>query len=1061
MKLSSLRAPLMMLAVLFATAFSFPVKAVAQLGGRTITCTVTDHQGSVPGANVRVVGKNIGGSTDADGVIVLTKVPSDAVLEISFVGYITKKVTVGNKSKIQVYLEEDKQKLDAAVAVAYGHQKKITVTGAIETVTNEELIETQVPNFANALAGRMAGLTTIQESGQPGRDDVTVYLRGQGTASDNTPLLLIDGVPSDGKADKLGMLDVNEVASVTILKDAASTAIFGTRGANGVILITTRRGDAGKTVLDAQVTTSIASLHFPWTRVNSWEHAALRNQARANDGQGPEFTDYQIAKFREQSGDPFFPNRNMYQESIAKFAPMERVNLNISGGSKKTRYFSSANIIYQEGNTKILPRKTLGYNAQFNMLRYTIRNNFDFNLNERLMVSLTLSIYYQRMNQPAGGTGVFDTAMETPPTNPGPLTLAGFLDSEGNEVPAGVVVARQNSDRTSAWAIVNRSGYYTNTSFSLLSQATVTYDLCKILKGLTMSANVAYNDFMASGQGGSLQGYDAYSYYQARNPGEKSYYISTVRNSDETFVMSARGVAGNQMLQLHFRMNYDQQFGDHAVGAMIFAQSETKMSNVMHKLNAVRTSLPYKFAGISGRVTWNYKTKYLAEFDAGYNGSEQFHPKNRFGFFPAFSAGWVVTNEDFMKNVHWLDVLKFRASIGLVGNDRLGDERFMYYTTVSKSAGGVSGTLFKGGGVAISYLGNPDVSWETVLKQNYAIDFAFLKNFTGKVDVFFENCNNRLYLPASMPVASGITTANIPRQNLGRTSNKGFEVEMHWRKEFSRKFKLSAGGQVSYARAKIIYCDEVLLDESYAYRKRTEGFMPGQLWGLAIDYSNGNGYINTQEELDRATEMYDIGTPRFGDFLYKDIGGARDADGNPIPDGRIDDRDIVPIKNSSVPTVTYGFNIGAQYRRLSISAQFNGMAKVSAYRMGLGVSELGNAGTYTDYHLRAWTKERYANGERIDYPALSTHANTSLRANDFFINNRAYLRLKNIQLSYSIPQNKLFRTLGVANGMISLYGNNVFIIDAQRVRAVDAETSGSSISYPLNRTYTIQLDIKF
>ena len=1057
----------MIIVLLLTGLFCLPARANDDLQGRTITVTVKDRQGPVPGANVVVVGHSIGGATDADGVIVLSKVPANAVIEVSFVGYVSKKVTVGSKAKIQVTLAENKEKIDESVVVAYGHQKKITVTGAIEQVGYEELIETQVPNFANALAGRVAGLTTIQESGQPGRDDVTVYLRGQGTASDNTPLLLIDGVPSDGKADKLGMLDVNEVASVTILKDAASTAIFGTRGANGVILITTRRGDAGKTVLDAQVTTSVTSLHFPWTRLNSWEHAALRNQARANDGQGPDFTSYQIAKFREQSGDPFFPNRDMYNESIAKFAPMERVNLNISGGSKKTRYFTSANIIYQNGNTKILPRKTLGYNAQFNMLRYTIRNNFDFNLNERLMVSLTLSIYYQRTNQPAGGTGVFDTALETPPTNPGPLTMAGYLDSEGNEVPAGVVVARQNSSSTSAWAIVNRSGYYCNTSFSLLSQATVTYDMSKILKGLTMSANVAYNDFAASGLSGYLKGYDAYSYYQARTPGEKSFYISTVRNSDETFSIGERGIAGNQMLQLHFRMNYDQQFGDHSFGAMVFAQSETKMSNVMHKLNAVRTSLPYKFAGISGRVTWNYKTRYMAEFDAGYNGSEQFHPKNRFGFFPAFSAGWVLTNEDWMKDVQWLDELKFRASIGQVGNDRLGSERFMYYTTVSKNAGGASGSLWGNKGVEIEYLGNPNVSWETVLKQNYAIDFKFLKDFSGKVDVFFENCNNRLYLPASMPVASGISTASIPRQNLGRTENKGFEVEMNWRKEFSRKFKMSAGGQFSYAKAKIIYCDEVLLDESYAYRKRTEGFMPGQLWGLAIDYSNKDqfpnaaGYINTQEELDWALEHYDIGTPRMGDFLYKDIGGLRGPDGEPMPDGRIDDRDLVPIKKSSVPSITYGFNIGAQYRRVSISAQFNGMASVSAYRMGLGVSELGNAGTYTDYHLRAWTADRVATGERVEYPALSTRANTSLRANDFFINNRAYLRLKNVQISYSIPQNKLFRTLGIANGMVSLYGNNVFIIDAQRVKAVDAETSGNSISYPLVRTYTLQLDVKF
>ena len=508
------------------------------------------------------------------------------------------------------------------------------------------------------------------------------------------------------------------------------------------------------------------------------------------------------------------------------------------------------------------------------------------------------------------------------------------------------------------------------------------------------------------------------------------------------------------MLQIHLRANYDQQFGFHTIGAMVFAQVESKMSNVMNKLNAVRTSLPYKYAGISGRITWDYKSKYMAELDLGYNGSEQFSPIHRFGFFPAFSAGWVPSNEEFMKDIPWLDLFKFRASIGKVGNDRLGDERFLYYTTVSKNSAGITGSLFGGRGVDISYLGNPMVSWENVVKQNYAIDFGFLKMFSGKIDVFFEDCNNRLYMPNSTPAASGIAASSIPRQNIGINTNKGFEVELNWSKEFSKKFRMSAGGQFSYSRAKVVFCDEIELDESYLYRKRVEGFMPGQQWGLAIDYENTidhNGYINTTEELERAKEMYDIGTPRLGDFLYVDAN----------QDGHIDDRDLVPIKKSSVPNISYGFNISAQYRRIGISAQFNGMGEVSAYRMGLGVSELENAGTYTDYHLRAWTKERFANGERIDYPALSTHSNTSLRQNDFFINNRAYLRLKNVSISYSIPQNKLFRALGVTSGNVLLYGNNVFILDRQRVRAVDAETSGASISYPLNRTYSLALNIKF
>ena len=1054
MNFKSLCTSLLLVLTLLTAVGSATASAETDLQGRTITVTVTDKLGAVPGANVVVVGAVIGGATDENGVITLSGVPANATLEVSFVGYITQRVSVGTRAAIKVNLEEDTEKIDEAVVIAYGHQKKITVTGAIETVSNEQLVETQVPNFASALAGRVSGLTTIQESGQPGNDAITVYLRGQGTTSNSAPLLLIDGVPSDEKADKLSMLNVNEVESVTVLKDASSTAIFGSRGANGVILITTRRGEAGKNVLSAQFSSSVAALHFPMDRINSWDYAELRNQARANDGLQPEFTQYQIAKFREQSGDPFYPNRDVYKETIRKFAPTERFNVEISGGSKKTRYYTNANIIYQDGNARILSKKDLGYNCQYNMLRYTIRNNFDFNINEDFKMSLNLSIYFQRTTQPNGadGSGLFYAAVATPPSNPGPLTVAGYTTAEGKSVPAGEVVARAGTTYLSPWAECNRSGYYQNTNFSLISQFSAEYDLSKILDGLSLKANVAYNDFAGGALTGVINGYDAYSYYQAKNPGEKSYYIPTRINTDETFSIGTRGTYGNQMLMLMFTANYYQQFGDHTLSAMVYAQTDTRMDNTMNKLTPSRESLPHKYAGISGRVTWDYKNKYMAEFNAGYNGSEQFARDYRFGFFPAASAGWVVSNEEFMKNVTWLDLFKFRASVGVVGNDSLGSERFLYYSTVSRSESGISSSLNGGAGVAMTYIGNPTISWENVLKQNYAVEFKFLKHITASFDYFTEYCGNRLYMPASLPTASGLQSSSIPRQNIGKSRNHGFEVELGWNKTFDNNFRLDISGQYSYAKSKILYCDEVELDETYAYRKRTEGFMPGQQWGYKIDYSNGNGYINTPEELEWAKSAYDIGTPRLGDFLYQDVNG----------DGRINNRDLSPIKYSSIPLASFGFNITAQYKRVGISAQFSGMAGVSAYRMGMGVSENEAQGIYTDYHLQAWTQERYENGEKILYPALTTQTSSvSLIQNDFFINNRSYLRLKNLSFSYAVPQNNVFKSLGISSGSIFLYGNNVFILDNQRVKAVDAETSGTSISYPLNRTYTIGLNVKF
>ena len=1037
----------------FAMLLAFSSKGRAttetEIQGRTITVIVSDKLGPIPGANVLVKGTQIGGFADADGRIILTKVPANAVLEVSFVGYKTQSVSVGTRAEIKVSLVEDNQAIDESIVIAYGHQKKVTMTGAVSTVKNEQLIETQVPNFANALAGRMTGLTTIQNSGQPGNDMVDIYIRGRGTSSNSTPLLLIDGVPSDETADNLGMLDVNEVASVTILKDAASTAVFGSRGANGVILITTRRGEAGRNILTAQATFSVASLHFPWTRIHSWEHATLRNEARTNDGDDAEFTPYMIARYREQSGNAFYPDRNMYKESFKALAPTERISLNIEGGSKKARYFANANIMDQTGNVKSLSREQLSYNAQFHMIRYTIRNNLDFNLSDELKIAITLSTYFQKTSQPAGGTDIFATAMNTPPTNPGPVTLPGYTDKNGNKVPAGEVVAISSTSSTSSWAQINRTGYVIDTEFNLYSQLAVEYDLHKILKGLSAKANVAYNDDAGAYLYGRQASYDAYSFNVASSPAEQSYYRGTRVNQDETLKMT-RSPYGNQMLQLHFIMNYDQQFGKHTLGAMAFWQLETQIKpGGGGALD--RDHLPYRYAGVSGRVTWNYDLRYLAEFDFGYNGSEQFSPENRFGFFPAMSAGWVISNEEFLKNVENINLLKLRASVGLVGNDRLGS-RFLFYPQITNTGSGAITSLNNGVGVYQMYVGNPDAQWEKVLKQNYALEFNFLKEFRTQIDVFFEECKNRVYVPQSVPMIGGISSSDLPKLNIGHTVNRGFEIEAGWDHKVSDKFSFSISGQYSHAKNTVLYCDEAELDESYYYRKRTEGFEYGQCWGYEIDYSNGNGYINTPEELEWAKGAYDIGTPRLGDFKYVDTN----------EDGKINDRDLVPIGYSPVPIGVFGFNLEAKFKRIAISTQFNGMAKVSAYRQGLGVTEQGIVGSYTDYHLNAWTQERYENGETISYPALSTISGPSHCANTFFINNRTYLRLKNVQLAYSIPNTApILKSLGIAGASVFVYGNNIFIIDAQRVKAVDAETSGQSVSYPLNRTYSIGLNVKF
>ncbi|HEX7756666.1 MAG TPA: SusC/RagA family TonB-linked outer membrane protein, partial [Niabella sp.] len=464
--------------------------------------------------------------------------------------------------------------------------------------------------------------------------------------------------------------------------------------------------------------------------------------------------------------------------------------------------------------------------------------------------------------------------------------------------------------------------------------------------------------------------------------------------------------------------------------------------------------IPFNVVGFAGRGTYAYDNRYLVEVNMGYNGSEQFSPEKRFGFFPAASLGWVASNEKFFKTITpVLSYLKFRGSYGKVGNDKIvGDRRFLYFDDITLSSGAL-GSLGNGQQVNISLLGNPDITWETATKMNVGVDLGLLKDFSASFDYFTENRVDILLTRGTVPVLQGVPVGNLPKVNMGNIFNKGFEVELTYNKSFSKDISLMVKGNYSYNHNKVKFMDEAKRDDSYVYPYHTTGYSLGQQWGYKIDYSNGNGYFNSQQELDDylAKTKYSFGTPRVGDFKYVDLNG----------DGIVDDKDVAPIGYSDlVPRVSYGFMFSLRYKNFELTPFIQGVAKYSHTYSDQGVYEfVKSIGTYFGYQRTAWTAERYANGEKITYPALSTGQNTNHIANDFFIMDRSFLRLKNIELAYTLPAGALKR-LSVQGLRVYVSAQNYFVWDKLRMGHLDPE-GADALGYPVTRSLNVGASITF
>jgi TonB-linked SusC/RagA family outer membrane protein len=937
-------------------------------------------------------------------------------------------------------LLEDNRTTSDRISMGYYAMPTAAITGAIETVSGAMLEKTPVANLGLSLAGRLNGLTTIELSGDLANSSVSKFIRGVSTANGTDPLVIIDGVICP--TSNWDYLTAHEIESISILKDGSSTAIYGMQGAGGAIIITTKRGFEGKAKIEGYFDQSLQQNVRRPQFITSAQYVKMRNQAASNDsytlekinkgetvGLYTQFSESAVAGF-EQGNNPLYPNNDWYSMAVNDWAQMQRAGLNILGGKESIKYFINLNYMHQSSPLKVTPNDKFDAVPAVNSVNF--RSNIDLNLNRYLSGFLRLSGNVNLQKTPFSYTSneaVYSTVFELPPTMYGPLTDdAPLFNAEGTLLEGSHQVVTTNAVDNPIYGILNRSGYDKQLQTSIVAQSGLTLDMGFLTKGLSLSALMAYQTY-ANSSTATVQTFK--SYVRDLSQGYETLRFIQKLDDRSTDDVLTYGKYSQFMysLNLFAHADYNRTFGDHGINAMAYVTSMTHDKEIpldeVSVYGYTRTGayiLPYKRLDMGVTATYGYKNRYFLKGDLGYTGSDQFARDYRYIATPAVSVAWIASEEDFLKGHDILTYLKLRASYGVNANDQLGGFRFMYLDEYSSD-----GTE--------KAMGNPFVTAEKIKKRNYGIDLGLINDFTLHFDYYWAHTGNMLIDGAiSMPVYGGIFS--YPKLNEGEMENRGLEASLMYQKQLDKDFSLFAGTGLAYNKNKVISINEVPRGEGYKYQYRTEGFSVSQYWGYLIDYSNGNGYINTIEELEKATEMYIGAAPRLGDFMYQDISG----------DGKLDTKDYAPIGYGRIPEIYYNVNLGFEYKRFEFSVLLQGAARSSADINGLGVDEaysLVPDGYFTDIHLNAWTPDNH----NADFPALSNTTSISHQPNDFFIMNTDYLKLRNLEVAYTLP-GKVSRLVAAEKIRIAFNAQNLFTFDHIRTKYIDPETANMSVFQP-------------
>ena len=930
---------------------------------------------------------------------------------------------------VTVKLQKDAHSRDKMIPLAMmKNEKRAEITGSFSTVSGEELEKYPSSGFTGSLTGKLAGLTVLQGGSEPNSDGAALFIRGRNTMSGNSPVFVIDGIVSP--TIDLNMIDPKTVESITVLKDAAATALYGFQASSGAIIITTKRGVYGKPQVSYSSDFSIQQPTVKAKPLHSWEYAELRNQALKNDNLPIEYSDAEIESYRSGENRDLFPDNNWYGKYLKSSAFMHRHNMNITGGSDRIRYFINAGYIDQnslfniEGTDNSDPSKY--------MKRFNERTNLDINLLPNLDAFLNQMVIVKRTNNPPVGTStIFDGIFKTPATEYGPVTTDN-----------GVIVSPWNTN--SVYGSLNRSGYQRFTETNINVALGLRWGLDFITKGLSLNGTVGYESRQQSG----IFGNQTYARY-IRNedkPNELEFIpYGTWIDSELTL---SKGSNYRYFLNFNGFLNYERTFNTvHKIDAFAnyFAQ------NVIREGGGDQF-LPYDYLAFSLHGKYVYDNRYFVQFDGSLMSSDQFKRDNRFGFFPTLSAAWVLSNEEFIKDKYgdWLTYLKVKASYGKVGNDQIPGGRYMYEDDIRLGSGGYIQSLYSGALIHEGLRGNPLLQWEDSRQQNYGLSLGLFNSLTVNFDYYLHRTDHILIKDNLLPALHGIATDRLPYENAGKVQNKGFELELLYDKDINQELHITAGSALAFNRNKVLEAHEVDRTESnFAYPFRSTGYAIGQQFGYLIDYSNGNGFFNSKEEIKNSGLVYDGVQPRVGDFIYKDLNN----------DGVINNQDLAPVKYNTLPEISYSFNLGVAYKSFDLYALMQGVSHASNYFNGMGIYEFYGNGTYFGHHKNAWTPEAYANGDKISYPALSTKQSSSTQANSFFILSNNYFRLKNLELGYTLPAD-FCQKLHTDKIRFYLNGTNLLTINDRKFKDLDPE-SVTLNNYPHYRTYNLGLNIVF
>ena len=1000
-----------------------------------VSGNVTDDKGE-PLIGVSVIvkdSKGLGTVTDINGNYKI-KANQYKTLVFSYVGFQTTEVLLKDQSTVNVKMKvQENNAVDEVVVTALGTQKKLTVTGAITNVNVGDMKQYASSNLTNTLAGNVPGIIAMQTSGQPGKNTSRFWVRGISTfGASSSAMILVDGFERSNIDD----INIEDIESFSVLKDASATAIYGSKGANGVILITTKHGREGKININAKVETSYNTRTITPTFVDGLTYANLLNEARVTRNLAPQYQPEELALIKTGLDPDFYPNVDWSDLLLKNGAQSYRADVSLSGGGSTARYFASVAYIEDQGMYKTDDTLKKDYDTNANYRRWNFRLNTDIDITKTTVLKLGVSGNLNKRNSPGlGDSDVWGelfgfNALSTPV-----VYSNGYIPAYG-----------RNSNQMNPWASATQTGYNNNWDNNIQTNLTLEQDLGFITKGLNFTGRF---------------GYDTYNSNWINHHRRPAMYHANSRNADGMIVWDmlqsasemtqASGGDGSRREFLELLLRWNRTFAKlHNLGATarFTMDNNTQTQNIG---TDIKNSVSRKNEDLAGQVTYNFAYRYFVDFNFGYNGSENFADHHRFGFFPAFSMAWNIVEEPYMKNARkWIDIFKIRYSWGKVGNDNTGSNRFPYLYTIGETSGYVWnwGTLTSANatnGYHYTRVASPDITWEVARKTDLGVDFVAFKNkFSLTMDYFHENRSGifmeRRYLPSIVGLESN------PWANVGQVKNSGFDGNFEY-KDHLGQVNWTVRGNITYTKNKILNRDEENSAYPYQYQK-----------GYRIDQQRGLIALGLFKDYDdiRNSPQQQFGTVQPGDIKYKDVNG----------DGVVNNGDVVAIGATSAPRLIYGLGASVSWHGFDFNLHFQGAGKSTFLINGKTVYAFSE-GRWGNI-LKDLTDGRWISGDisgtaatenvNANYPRLSYGGNSNnYRASSFWLRNGRYLRLKNLDIGYTLPKPLLIK-LHLTNVRFYISGQN--LITWSKFKLWDPELGSSNgEAYPITKSVTAGVQV--